>query len=289
MPTFHAPRIVLVGSKDSANVGAAARAMKNFGIDELYLAAPRCRIDDRARSLASHAGDVLDAAVITATTAEALRGCTFVLGTTARGRASEGNVVMLPRAGVARLPAQGGAIMFGPEDTGLSNADLDLCQAFVTIPTGEYASVNLAQAVNIFAYEWFQASREAAADDAFATQGDDQTADPAIGRADPAAAARARPAPREQVEGMYRQMLDVMLHIGYTDPNRAGGVEHIFRRLLDRAEPSAHEVAAIRGLWAQTRWAADQEPRRVPGNRQGAENPGEHESDRVPGNREAAG
>ncbi len=221
--------------------------MKNFGLEELYLAAPRCRIDERARALAAHAGDVLDRAVITATTAEALTGCTFAVGTTARGRASEGNIVLDPPVGLARLPRTGGALVFGPEDAGLSNQDLDLCQAFITIPTGEYASVNLAQSVNILCYEWLRLHPEGA------------THAPAVDEA-PAA-------PREQVEAMYAHMIDVMLHIGYTDPNRQGGVEHLFRRMLDRAAPTPHEVAALRGLFAQARWAADQQPERVPGNR----------------------
>jgi len=240
-------RIVLTGSKDSANVGAAARAMKNFGLGELYLAAPRCRIDERARALAAHAGDVLDRAVITASTAEALTGCTYAVGTTARGRASDGNIVLDPREGLARLPPTGGALVFGPEDAGLSNQDLDLCQAFITIPTGEYASVNLAQSVNILCYEWLRLHPE--------------------GSGPAPSAGGTPPAPREQLEAMYAHMIDVMLHVGYTDPNRQGGVEHLFRRLLDRAEPTSHEVAALRGLFAQTRWAADQPPERVPGNR----------------------
>src|SRR5690554_5047713 len=238
------PRIVLVGSKNSANVGAAARAMKNFGFSELYLAAPRCSIDSQARALASHAGDVLDAAVVTGDLAAALTGCTWAVGTTARERASERNVVHAARDGMQQLPAVGAALVFGPEDTGLSNADLDLCQAFITIPTADYASINLAQAVNVLCYEWFQQSETG-----------------------PKPERRDELATRDQLEGMYSQLMYVLHHIGYTDDNRAAGVEHIYRRLFDRALLSAHEVAAIRGLWAQTLWAANQQPERVPGNR----------------------
>ncbi len=240
---MNAPRIILVSPKSSANVGSAARAMKNFGLTDLYLVAPRCRIDAQAHALASHAGDVLDAATTVETTEEAVAGCTYVIGTTARDRASEGNTVLDARSGITRLPPAGGALMFGPEDSGLNNRDLDRCQAFITLPTSAYASVNLAQAVNIIAYEWFSGQAERSA----------------------------QPAPdlatRDQLEGLYRQMLDVMLHIGYTDPYRAGGVEHIYRRLLDRAEPTAHEVAALRGLFRQALWAANQPAADVPGNR----------------------
>lgn len=238
------PRIVLVSSKDSANVGAAARAMKNFGFSELYLVAPRCRIDYRAQALASHAGDVLDNAVTVDSLPEALHGCTWAVGTTARDRASDGNVVHAARDGIKELPDAGAALVFGPEDTGLSNQELDHCQAFITIPTTDYASINLAQAVNVLCYEWFQ---QASAGAEFRSATD--------------------LAPRDQLEGMYGQLLGLLHHIGYTDGNRAAGVEHLFRRVFDRAQLTAHEVAALRGLWSQARWAADQEPARVPGNR----------------------
>lgn len=238
------PRIVLVSSKDSANVGAAARALKNYGFSELYLVAPRCSLDSRAYALASHAGDILDSAVQTDTLAEALTGITWAVGTTARDRASPDNTVLNAREGISNLPETGAALVFGPEDTGLNNADLDRCQAFITIPTAEYASVNLAQAVNVLCYEWFQLSQ---------SQGSFRRLDEL--------------ATRDQLEGMYGQLMSVLHHIGYTDENRAAGVEHIYRRLFDRAQLSAHEVAALRGLWAQTKWAADQPPERVPGNR----------------------
>lgn len=244
-------RIILIGTKDSANVGSTARAMKNFGLSELRLVRPRCRIDERAYALASHAGDVLQNAVVSDRVTEALRGITYVIGTTARPRASERNIVLQPRAAIAALPQQGGALLFGPEDSGLSNQDLDRCQAFVTIPTSEYASINLAQAANILAYEWFLARQDPA----------DRSSVPAT--------ERNTPAPREEVERMYTQLLDLLHYISYTDGDRAAGVEHIFRRLLDRAQPSVNETAALRGIWRQAKWAADQQPDRIPGRRAG--------------------
>lgn len=224
--------------------------MKNFGFGDLYLVAPRCRLDARAEALASHAVDVLERATVTETLEEALAGCRFAAGTTARGRASSGNTVLDARAGIAQLPAEGAALVFGPEDTGLNNAELDRCQAFITIPTAEYASINLAQAVNVLCYEWFQQQAEGTED-----------------RPEPAGADRA------QLEGMYAQLMDLLLHIGYTDAHRSGTAEHIMRRVFDRAALSAHEVAAIRGIWRQARWAADSEPSELPGNRGTAEDP----------------
>ncbi|MEX2542225.1 MAG: RNA methyltransferase [Trueperaceae bacterium] len=242
-------RIILVATKHSGNVGSVARAMKNFGLVDLVLVAPRCRLDRQAYALASHAADVLDRARIVGSAGEALAGRTRVLGTTARLRASPSFEVLAPRPAVAGLPVEGGAVMFGPEDTGLSNTELDLCQAAVRIPTADYASLNLAQAVNVIAYEWFVRSGPQLLPSS----------------ADGAQAVEA--ATREEIEPMISQLVDTLLHIGYTDALKAPSVEHMFRRMLDRAALSKREVAALRGLWSQARWAADQPPDAIPGRR----------------------
>lgn len=242
-PALVSLRIILVSTKHSGNVGSVARAMKNFGLEDLVLVAPRCKIDRQAYALASHAGDLLERAQIVPDTAQALAGCTYALGTTARERASTSYEVLAPRPAVARLPAAGGAVVFGPEDTGLNNAQLDLCQAVVRIPTAEYASLNLAQAVNLLAYEWFVREQEGV----------------------PARGSQESRAPREEFEPMIAQLMEALLYIGYTDELKAGSVEHMFRRLLDRAALTSREIAALRGLWSQTRWAADQPPEAIPG------------------------
>ena len=239
-------RIVLVRTKEAGNVGSAARAMKNFGLEELYLVSPRCQLKPRAYHLASHAGDVLDWAVTCSSLEQALEGCSVVIGTTARQRASDAFRELGPAELAGALPETGGAVVFGPEDFGLSNEELDRCQAFVRIPTAPYASLNLAQAVGVIAYEWFRAR------------------DPGNSGADTGR----QPASREEHEAMYAHLLEVLHHIGYTDELRARSAEHLFRRLFDRAELDPREVAALRGLWQQVKWAADQPPARVPGNRQ---------------------
>src|SRR5690606_35096202 len=119
------------------------------------------------------------------------------------------------------------------------------CQAFITIPTAEYAYINLAQAANIMCSESFQSHAGGSAETG--------------------------PAPeltaRDQLEGTYGQPMAPLRLIGYSEANRASGEQHIYRRLSDRAGLTAHEVAALRGLWAQMRCAANQPPERVPGNR----------------------
>lgn len=237
-------RIVLVRPKESANVGSAARAMKNFGLNGLWLVAPRCRLDRRAYALASHAGDVLDAARVVDDLDEALAGRRHVLGTTARHRL-EGFEIATPREGLAAFPDEDAALVFGPEDTGLGREELERCQGVLRIPTAEYASLNLAQAVNVVLYERF------------------------LLRAGPGAGAAPAetepPAPREEVEAMISHLRGLLLRIGYTDAQRERSALHNFRRLFDRARPSAREVALLRGLFRQAGWAAEQPPERLPG------------------------
>jgi tRNA/rRNA methyltransferase len=252
------PRIVLVRSKDSANVGAAARAMKNFGLDDLVLAAPRCRIDARARALASHAGDVLGTARVVESVADAIGDVRFVLGTSARRRDTESLPVWLPREAAPRLQGEDVAVLFGPEDHGLSNEELALCQGYVSIPTAAYASINLAQAVLLVAYEVHQArlTHEEAEDGAQA------------GASAPSTLIGAPPtserAPREQLERFYGQLVDAFHLIGYTDVQRERAILHLYRGLFDRVALTPREVAALRGLVSQVVWAAEQPPERLP-------------------------
>ncbi len=266
------PRIVLVRTKDAANVGAAARAMKNFGLDELVLVAPRCRIDHRAEALASHAEDVLHAARVVETLDEAIAGTRLVMGTSARTRAAANYPVLEPRQAAPHL-TEGTAVLFGPEDHGLANEELTRCQAHVVIPTAGYASLNLAQAVVVLAYEVALATR---AGDGATEAANERAEEAAAGARTPSGTVQAPARPvappedaptRDQMERFYAQLEGAMLHIGYTDSPRAPSVLRMYRGVFDRAGLTAHELAALRGLVSQARWAADQAPDRVPGNR----------------------
>jgi tRNA/rRNA methyltransferase len=285
-----APRIVLVSPKHAGNVGASARAMKNFGLADLWLVAPRCRIDHQARALAAHAGDVLDAATEVGSLAEALADRTVAVGTTARVRASEVHRAELPERVLRALHGQRGALVFGPEDTGLDNAALDRCRWIVSLPTAPYASLNLAQAVVVLCYLWHRqtlaADGSAAVTDetppgatpaappaALATPGATPAppaATPAPPGATPApsgatpAPAGATPASREQFEGMIGQLAAVALRSGYVDAARLPSALRHLRALIDRAAPSAEEVARLRGLWRHLAWALEQPPERLP-------------------------
>ncbi len=274
-----APRIVLVSTKDSANVGACARAMKNFGLGDLVLVAPRCTVDRRAHALASHASDVLEAARVVGTVEEAIADRRWVVGTSARLRGAGNFTVHTPRSVAAALQGGDSAVLFGPEDHGLDNDALNRCQAYVSIPTAPYASLNLAQAVVVVAYEWFQArtrpSAAAGAVDAGRTHEAGGGSAPADGgRVLPSAtdtgvvdAGAGEAARRDQMERFYRQLLATFHHIGFTDPMRERSVDRLFRGIFDRVALSRREVAALRGLLSQVGWAADQPPERLPGRR----------------------
>jgi tRNA/rRNA methyltransferase len=145
------------------NVGAAARAMKNFGLSELVLIAPKFRWpNDRAQALAAGAGDILERAQIVPTATEALAPFNLVLATTARDR-DVLKQIHTPEAAARRLRAASGAgtktaLLFGGERAGLENEEMSLCDAVITIPTAEFSSLNLGQAVLLLGYEWLKSA-----------------------------------------------------------------------------------------------------------------------------------
>lgn len=239
-----APRIVLVRTKLPDNIGAAARAMKNFGLSELVLVAPRRLLNRQAYALASHAGDILDNAKIVQTTEEALVGIDTAFGVSARLREARNYPVYTPREAAPKLAART-ALMFGPEDHGLANEDLTLCQAQVRIPTGQYPSLNLAQAVLLVAYDWFQHHSAEPEQPAKATDSRKET-----------------PARREHIEAFYQHFADSLQFVEYTDEQRVFSIMRTFRAMFDRAHLTEYEVAALRGVAAKMVWAAKQPPER---------------------------
>jgi tRNA/rRNA methyltransferase len=235
-------RVVLVRPQEPGNIGSAARAMKNFGLSELVLVAPQRPLTKEAFYLATHAKDVLENARTVDSVPEAIRDCTLVLGTSARGRRSDAHDVYTPRDAAGTFAREGLAVLFGPEASGLSNEDLDYCQAFIRIPTGAFSSLNLAQAVNLIAYEFFVTQVSAGH-----SKLPDDLAD------------------REALERLYAHFLETALHIGYAHPDRPVLTEHMYRRIFDRARLTTREVAALHGLWRQVRWAAEHMPEERPG------------------------
>ena len=163
------PAVVLVRPQLAVNIGMCARAMANFGLNDLRLVNPRAgwpRRDeyrDVAYSAAAGATDVLDAARVFQSVEAAIADCHRVYATTARER-GQAKAVMTPSAAMAESAAaaekgEKAAILFGPERTGLDNDEIALAGAIVTFPTNPaYASLNLAQATLLCGYEWFKAA-----------------------------------------------------------------------------------------------------------------------------------
>jgi tRNA/rRNA methyltransferase len=243
-------RVVFVLHRPSSaeNVGATARAMKNFGLSRLSIVAPpawsgpprsgrhataRDDVMVRARKLARRASDLLDAAEVHADAPAALSESTWTCGTTSR--AVEGRPRLSPRelaAEVARRAPRGPvAVLFGEERRGLSDAELTLCQAVCTIPTSPaYDSMNLAQAVAVLGYEIALAAGPA----------------PAPGPPPE------EPARHATVEALWERLRGLLGAVGYLNAQNPEHVLGDWRRILSRAEPTQREVelllAAVRAL-----------------------------------------
>jgi len=242
-------RIVLVEPAGALNVGSAARIMANMGLSQLVLVNPHCDpLGEEARRIAVHAGDVLEQAIAVATLPEALTDCTRAIATTARDRALNTDMELPEVALPWLLPAEPTAavsptaLIFGPEDRGLSNTELNYAQRFVRIPSDpDYTSLNLAQAIAVCCYELARAvaPRQASA---------------------PASVAppMASMAALEQLEGFYQHLQSVLLKIGYLYPHTAASRMEKFRRFLLRAAPTPQELAMLRGILRQADWALNQ-------------------------------
>jgi TrmH family RNA methyltransferase len=158
MPLLAATRIVLIHPTLPENVGAVARGMRHFGLDELVLVGGVSPTHTLALAASAGAETILQAARVVDTFEQALAGTVLALGTTARPQAGVERRSILPEEGakLAASHARGGrvALVFGTEKTGMSNAELRRCHQLVTIPGTEHACLNLAQAFTILAYEW---------------------------------------------------------------------------------------------------------------------------------------
>ena len=158
-----APIIILSHPQLGENIGAAARAMANFGMNELRLVAPQCPWpNERATAMAVTARPITDAAKVYPSLREALGDLNLVYATTARERGTT-KEILAPAEAARRLHAAQGqktdiktGILFGNERAGLENEEVSLCDAVITIPTAGFASINLGQAVLLTAYEWFR-------------------------------------------------------------------------------------------------------------------------------------
>ncbi|MGB3188964.1 MAG: RNA methyltransferase [Limnoraphis sp.] len=240
-------RIILVEPAGALNVGSVARILKNMGLQQLVFVNPQCDPQcEEAQRMAVHAADLLETATITATLPEALTGCQRAIATTARERSLE-TPLEHPRHGLGWLLETPSALIFGPEDRGLSNEELKFAQRFVRIPSSSaYPALNLAQAVAVCCYELSQLANvnpNISAEDLSASVSSSQISDPASS------------APLERLEGFYEHLETLLLNIGYLYPHTAASRMEKFRRLFNRADLSQTEVNMLRGILSQMEWA----------------------------------
>ena len=230
--------VVLVSPKTPGNMGAAARAMLNMGASDLRLVAPRGdHLSSEALAFAVHAQGVLRSAKVYPTLQTALADRDLSVGTTARHRADLPDPQHPARLRPLVAAAYAPALVFGPEESGLSNEDLELCALSVRVPTADYASLNLAQAVLLVCYEFLQGQTGQAA-----------------GEGMPADASPRRVATRFEMDGVYAHLRDTMLITGYSDELRLTHTLRLWRTWLDRARLSTPETRLLRGLLRQVRW-----------------------------------
>jgi tRNA/rRNA methyltransferase len=242
-------RIVLVEPAGALNVGSVARVMKNMGLTDLVLVNPRCdRLAQEARLMAVRAADVLESAREVETLAEALQGCVKAIATSGRDRATFTTPVEMPRLALPWLLDAPAALIFGREDSGLTNAEMNHAQRLIQIPsTDAYPSLNLAQAVAICCYELSSARASASSQD-FALLDS------------PVYLPNSSPlhlAPLDDLERYYQQLEALLLKIGYLYPDTAPSRMEKFRKLLNRAYPTTSEVAMLRGIIRQMAWALE--------------------------------
>jgi tRNA/rRNA methyltransferase len=225
-------RFVLMNTSHPGNVGAAARAMKVMGFSDLVLVAPRladAASHPDALAMASGAGDVLERARVVPDLASALDGVTFACATAMTPR-DFGPPTHAPRALFETLAPQGErvAFLFGSERFGLGNEDVYRCHACISIPTHpDYGSLNLAQAVQLVAYDWRQA------------QG-------GFGVAPRAPVAEAADA--AAVQGALAHWQSVLEEIGFLDPAAPKKLMPRLNQLLNRARLTREEIDILRGI-----------------------------------------
>ncbi|MDF1594434.1 MAG: RNA methyltransferase [Desulfobacterales bacterium] len=224
---LHRPRI-------SENIGAAARAMQNMGIGRLIVVAPQQLDLERVRMMATHAAaGVVEKMQVFSDLREALAPFQFVAGTTARLGGQRPVLKSPAKLAESLIPLSHHnqvAILFGPEDRGLSNEDLCNCHDLVHIPTAAFSSLNLAQAVMIVCYEIFLAARE------------EKTA------------FIPRVASRHELEGMYAQLKEILVRISFINPDNPDYWMNNLRRFFNRLPLRAKEVSIIRGICRQIDW-----------------------------------
>jgi len=223
-------RVVLCETSHPGNIGAAARAMKTMGLSRLLLVKPKHFPHADAEAFASGALDVLRAAVVRDSLEEALAGTVLAVASTSRHRDLTHEVVDCREACKRMVQVASHdevALVFGPERTGLTIRDVNKCQLIAAIPANpDYASLNLAQAVQVFCYELRMSAGGMAS----------------------RVPQSSEPATHDEVEGFYRHLEEVFHGSGFLDPQEPKRLMQRMRRLFARSRLEKEEVNILRGF-----------------------------------------
>jgi len=224
-------KFILFEPTHPGNIGAAARAIKTMGFDKLCLINPIEHPHPEARARSAGALDVLLGAEVFDNLQDAIKGCGLIIGTTARTRRISvpiKNIRETASSIFAEAKQKPVAVIFGPEKSGLINAQVDCCNQLVNIPSiGSYKSLNLAMAVQIVAYEL------RVANEALPTE------------------IRARNlASNEEIELFYNHLNQVLLETGFLDPKNPKQLMRRLRTLFNRAQMDENEINIMRGILA---------------------------------------
>jgi len=228
--------VVLNNPHHPENIGAAARAVCNMGVGQLVVVNPENFDLDRVLTLATHAaaGMIENMARYDALAA-ALADFNYVVGTTARLGGERQRVTSPAQMARQLVPISQKnriALLFGPEDRGLTNEDIRFCHLLVNIPTAQFSSLNLAQAVMVLCYELFKTSLP-----------------------EPKSAAP-RLATRIELDGMFDQIKDILIRINYIQPENPDYWMNKLRHFFSRLQLRGGEVSIIRGICRQINWYA---------------------------------
>jgi len=228
-------RVVLVNTTHPGNIGGAARAIKNMGLAQLWLVSPKDYPAERARWRAASALDILDNAVVVDTLDEALSGCGMVVGTSARGRSIPWPLITPRECGrrvVSEARQHEVAIVFGREDRGLKNEELQKCTYHVNIPANpDYTSLNLAAAVQVLTYEVRMAALE-----------DENGELPDINEWD------LPPARAQDLEMYFQHLEQALVDVGFHDRDNPRQTMTRLRRLYGRIRLDEMELSILRGM-----------------------------------------
>lgn len=226
-------KIVLVGTSHTGNIGSVARAMKTMGLTRLTLVAPKELPDGQAYALAAGASDILVNAEVCDTLPEAVKHCGLVIGSSARSRTLSWPMLEPRQSGefvVREAEHQAVALVFGRENNGLTNEELQLCNYHVCIPANpDYSSLNLAMAVQILCYEVRMAWLEK-------QQMPSETTDEAVY---PTAL---------QMQNFYQHLETTLEETGFIIKQHPGVVMTKLKRLFNRARPEEAEYNILRGI-----------------------------------------